>query len=360
MLSCHQPALLMRSSDISSEELRYLRREQIFVLLFVLFLSATLSHFVNEHWLESAALARNYAASLTKQGITPPSDVLYAPNAYRIAMPSMTEFVQRHFFSGGFNYVFSAFDFIFSGCALFLFSRFAVFGLSLQSSERSQRVLRIALFLAFSQFALAWVVPWQRPETMPSAFFLACALWCVAKAGNGGAWIVGLICVTVFQSFVRADVAFIFGCGLLLAALTCRNENAGMRRTLLARGLIVALLAALVQAYLQFVKFSHLHYPPGVPLLTYQMNLTFHNLGDGILAVLPLLAGVAPAVLSWRKVPPLHRTILLSALLYLGLWASVAILDEVRVYVPFLMMLSVTASSACAQWVPVGRLAAEN
>ncbi len=342
----------MRSAT-PNREVDSLRRERILAVLFVLFLSATLAHFVNDSWARILPGRVPPQSAFEVNGAKP---ALYAPNAYRVGMSAMIGFFTGPPINAAAHYVFAAFDFVFSAGTLLLLVRFAVRGIRPAAENRGRRALVMALFFAFAQFPLIWVVPWQRPETMPSAFFLAIGLWCVAKADEGIAWTALLVAATLLQSLVRADVPFVFGCGLALAAITGGpGDQALRRRTLLSRGIAIGAVAAAVQLYLQLVKFPGLKYPPSIPLITVRFNLLPHNLMNGLLAVLPVLIGVVPALRVWRKIPILYRGILLSSALYLVLWATVAILDEVRVYVPFLMMLCVVAANACSE-----RLVPEN
>lgn len=339
----------MRNRHRVSEEPSYLRTERLLVLLFSFFLSLTLAHFVHEGW--ARVFPKTAAPQLSSsRESTSAAQIRYAPDAYRVAVPAAIRLLSGPPLNANLPDLYAAFDFVFSAGALLLLARFTVRDIAATQVNRGPRALNTALFFAFAQFPLAWVVPWQRPETMPSAFFLSIALWCIAKANEGFIWTALLLVATLLQALVRTDVPFVFGCGVVLASLMSGLvSESRSRRLLLSRGLGVAVVAGATQVYLQFIKFPGLRYAPGVPLVTIRWNLLPHNLSNGLLALLPLLIGVVPAIWGWHKTPVLHRAILFSSALYLGLWMTVAILDEVRVYVPFLMMLCVVAARTVSQ-----------
>jgi hypothetical protein len=222
---------------------------------------------------------------------------LPAPQVYRIAIPALGRLAIRLFHLNNPTYVAAGFDFIFSFLALNIFYRLTTERPGIEEVP-GNRALVVVLFLAFIQFPLTWVVPWQRPETLPSALFLAVALFSLVRSRESAKWSVLLLLAAAFQAFVRSDVALVFGIALTAVSLTGRRSSSfGSRRSNLINGLLVIVIAGGTQAYLQFVRFPHRHYPPGTDVIQFRNNLHFHNLSSASLAVAPfLLLGVIVAV----------------------------------------------------------------
>jgi hypothetical protein len=315
---------------------RYLKLETVFVLLFLLSVCITLGHFIHSSY---------YFYSQT-HGIptfgSPP--VLYAPEAYRVAIPAVGRSLVHAFHVSDSSVVATVLDVSFAFLALFLFYRLTVDDLP-SSLSRAGRALAVALFLAFLYFPVTWIVPWQRPETLPTAFYLACALTLLFRKERRTLWSVLLLAMTIWQAFVRADVPLIFGIALMVGSLL-KNSLAdfGPRSINLARGAAVALIAASVQLYLQFVRFPHLRYPPDTAVIQLRYNLTPHGLGGLVLALLPVMLLVVMLALKRVPLSAVDTLAILASALYLPLWMTVGIVGEIRLFVPFLLALSTVAA----------------
>jgi hypothetical protein len=329
-----------------------LRRQRTFVRVFLLLVCLVLARFVHDGWVRALSdTARCPPAPGTPVyfPFTPAPTVLHAPEAYRIAIPALGRLLIRIFHVKSPAYVAATLDFIFAFLALNLFCRLTGADVARAEDGHTERILTPVLFLGFIQFSLVWVVPWQRPETLPSALFLAVSLLSVARAPERGVWSAVLLMAAVCQTFVRSDVAFIFGIALVAFSLTGNaSKSLGSRRSNLIKGLSVTLIAGGGEAYLQFVRYPHLHYWPGTDVIQFRNNLHFHNLSNCVLALLPfLLLGVVVAVKRIR-LSGIDTLILISSVLYLALWFTVGIVQEVRIYVPFLLALCVVAARTSA------------
>jgi len=148
-----------------------------------------------------------------------------------------------------------------------------------------------------------------------------------------------LVCLGWMQGFIRADVAVVLHAGFFLAILFNGKAVPPMGRMWQAgTSLLAALVAGCVQLYLMFLRFPNAKYgPEGVIQLAAnvhpEMWLTM------LLALLPfwLLSG---SILKKRYRPdPVTVMLLTSSLLYLLLWATVGLLDEVRIFLPFAFAL---------------------
>ena len=329
-----------------------LRRERVFVGLVALSMSALLAHIVHTAWNAFSAMS----AAPPPAGPPPMPGVAYAPDAYRVAMSVVFSFLVRLLHPADHFLVNTGVDFCCAFATLMLLYAVAVRDFAVDGARpRMQRWAVVLAFLAAAQFPMAWVAPWQRPETMPSALFLAFALYCWVRSADAVLWLLPLFAAALIQGFVRADIAVIFGAGVLASgALGSGLAHPRSRAMTLATGTGVAVLAGGVQAYLQFVRFPHLSYPPGTAVLQWRYNLYFHNLQSAGVAILPfvLLCGF----LALKRIPlsAVECAILASSTMYLALWFAVGIFGEVRIFVPYMLLLCVVAARVLGPWLVAG------
>jgi hypothetical protein len=316
-------------------EARDVRRERIFVGIFLFAMCLTLAYFVQSAW-----SAGENAAVRSDQ----PVSGLYAPDAYRVAMPALADFLQR-VHPGGRPFMSALCDFCFFFAALFLLYRLTVDDLTPPDVGLLERTTVVAIFLAFLQFPIAWVIPWQRPETAPTALYLAFALFCVSRRSRQGRWFGLLLAATALQSFVRADAPFVFGAALLLLSFGGdRLRPFGSRLSSVLKAGLVAVVAAGGQMYLQFIRFPHLTYPPGTAVVQLINNLHPHNLWPFGIAVLPFLLLAAFLIDRRPKLRSVDTLAVAAAGLYLPLWFTVGRSAEVRIFVPFMLALCMVAA----------------
>ncbi len=196
------------------------------------------------------------------------------------------------------------------------------------------------LFLA--EYYLVWGHWFQTEDTMPSILYVMFSLALVygeivRSRVLACLLLVGLGCI---QGLVRADVAVVLHTGFFLAVLFNFNKKAVPlgRSWQAATSLLAALAAGCVQLYLMLVRFPNARYgPEGVFQL--MNNLKPEMWATMMLATLPfwLLLGL---IAGKRYLPDAVTTMLLvSSLLYLPLWATVGLLDEVRIFLPFAFAL---------------------
>ncbi len=200
-----------------------LRRERLFVVFLLLVSSLTLAHAVHNGWytyIQSSATAQsaNGQPVFSLFGSVPSS--AYAPEAYRIAIPMLGRFLLRSTGIKDPSVVAAALDLVFSFAALYLLYRVTMDGVT------KGRMLTAAIFVAFVQLPLAWVVLWQRPETMPSAFYLAVALFCLVRSRARGVYLI-LWSVVGMLDEVRIFVPFLLALCVVAArtATTLTQEE---------------------------------------------------------------------------------------------------------------------------------------
>ncbi len=271
---------------------------------------------------------------------------------YRVLIRSFVRFIVQRLHFTDIPVIFAGIDLVCSFGALYLFYRVLTDDLG---ENAVRRVLSIGLFFALLPIPLMWVVPWQRPETLPTTLFLAFSLLCLTKARNHAGWYLPYLAATVVQSFVRSDMAFILALSLVLVSLFVPStEGLGPRRSNLIVGLLGVVLAVGVQALLQFVLFPHRTYPPGTPVVTLSINLSAHMLGTALHAL--GIYAVFALFLLWKRpaLEAMELLVLLTAALYLLLWCTVGVLHEVRIYVPMMFTLSAVMARVVSRMVASG------
>lgn len=283
-----------------------------------------------------------------------PRSVSYAPEAYRVALPALIRFVGKILYLGDLTYIAAAIDFFTAFFALYLLYLTIVNSLPENARTRKERTLAILAFLAILQFPLAWVVPSQRPETLPSALYLALSIFSLAKIDTNNLWIAILFIATLCQGFVRADVPFVFGIAVVVtgiwSGLTARLP---FRRLLIISGGLIVVTSGGTQAYLQFVRFPGLNYPPNVPIIQLGSNFVLHRLEIFTIALLPFLLFFVFLIVKRPRLNVIEVIVMLASLLYLPLWFTFGYVSEVRIYVPFLLALSAVVARVIATFLGV-------
>jgi hypothetical protein len=326
-----------------------LKQERIFIGLVLYCVCLQLAQAVHNAWF-SYAVSQSNPTNVSILFARP--TVSYAPQAYRLALPAMIRLVASIFHIKDRSYVAAAFDLIAGFLALYLLYWLRVSVLPERTKIPTGRMLFILFFLTIIQFPLAWVVPRLRAETMPSSLFLSVSLFSVAKMMGNRAWLLVLLVATLCQAFVRADIPFVFGISLVLVELWSyfhgRREASGFRA--MAGGLVI-LISGTIQAYLQFVRLPHLSYAPHTEVIQLISNLTIHNLEIFIIALLPYLGFFVFWIIKRPFLNHIETVIIVASLLYLPLWFTVGSISEVRIYVPFLLALSMVVARVSATFV---------
>ncbi len=316
-----------------------LKREGAFVFTFTGLVSLAAAHFLHNGWLLLQLLG-----GIPSGG--EPAPTLYAPAAYRVLMPAVIAAVHRLLPSVDGMIVTSGIDFVLLWAALWLLYRMAVYDLAADLAHRTERCLRIALTFLFAVTAIAWIYAYQRPETTPTALYLLVSAVCLQRATS---WAVAVqLAWTVLQGFTRADVALVLGLAMVGASAISNFAPRAQRKRLLLQGLAAAMIAAGVQGYLQFIRFPHLSYDPGTPVIALPYNLRVHMWSNALIAIAPVGLPILYALVRRVKLfeEPIAVVSALAAALYIPLWFTVGSLAEVRIYFPFLLLLSPLAAKS--------------
>jgi len=309
------------------------RRESRLVHWFFVPAVLTVAHYVRLVWYETGANSPNW--KFRRVGA-----VRYAPAAYRrlfwwVFQPFLDRLGPLHIP----NFL-AAVDAVFLYATLWLLYRLLRRTVSESWPERTAAV---GCFMAALIFPLAWIVPYQRPETTPTAMLLATALLSLTWTNRYAR--LALLCgYALVQGFLRADVAFVFGVTLLLFSLFHRP----WRAKYLLEGALVACLSGGVQAYLQFVKYPNVTYGD-VAVVQLRNNFNHRQIEFLLVAVLPVV------MLLWfclrRKLSAIEVFILAFSMLYGILWLTVGSACEVRIFVPCLLALCVVAGRVMGSYL---------
>ena len=217
-----------------------------------------------------------------------------------------------------------------------------------------------ACFVAVTEFYLAWLLWYQRPETLPTAAILSVALLLLTVKlplpENAGMFVTaaGMIVLAAVQGFVRADIAFALHLGILLVCLTRTGKGFALPRAVQAITSSISLLLVVgIQYMLMRRIYPHATYGD-TPVLQLFDNLKSPR--EQIPFVLFLLpVGWTLVTLVRRRYPVGAGAVaaLTGAVVFLGMWVTAGRIEEVRIFLPFAMMLvPLTTELAMQRFLP--------
>jgi hypothetical protein len=314
-------------------------RERLLVALVVLFTS--LSFFLIQY-----DRLRTAGPGLETWVQTKLSGSQQAPDQYRIALPLITRFLELHTHLRV-NQSLPLIEFLsYAGALTLLYFLFRD-SPCVATASSTHRLVLLGFFFAAAQFPVLWIFPWERPETLLTAFFLAAIVQLIVHRSRMPFALVCLLTALLSfgQALVRADVAFIAGIAILLSAAI----NIPFPRPRIATGILGLLSAAVggaTQFYLQSIAYPHATYPPGTPKIQLFANLNPGNaplhLPEFLTALLPLIASIVLIRHYRLALDSCDKLVLLLCFLYLPLWVTTGLVVEVRIFVPFLFLASPT------------------
>jgi len=278
-----------------------------------------------------------------------------APNQYRIGVLDTAYFLAQHTHLA-LRHTLAVLDVIAAFVAVF-----ALFFVLRRSAVYRRATLEGQWFgaaglLVLVQFYLAWLLWYQRPETLPTAGILALTLLLLAETvpGGVGTAVVGVLVLAVMQGFVRADVAFALHLGILLVCLTPLGQGFALSRGVQAGTSAVAMLIVLgIQFWLMRRAFPQANYG-STPVFQMITNLS------SPVAWIPFVLFMGPfAWTLWMVGRRLYRmeaggaAVLMGALIFLVMWMIVGRVKEVRIFLPFaLALVPLTVEIAMQRFLP--------
>ncbi len=270
----------------------------------------------------------------------------HAPGQYRVGVIDTAYFLARHTHLG-LRHTLAVLDVVSGFIAVFtlflILRRSAVYREAGQAGEWFGAVS----FVALVQYYLAWLLWYQKPETLPTTALLALSLLLLTVRmplpdGLGSmARVIGLLLLVVAQAFVRADVAFALHVGVLLVCLTQAGKGFALSRWLQAgTSLAGVMLAVAIQYWLMRRVFPQANYGD-TPVLQLFLNLKSPG------SLFPFLLFLAP--FAWTAVMLMRRRyqvgsaeigMFTGAVIFLGMWVTVGRIAEVRIFLPFALALA--------------------
>lgn len=276
----------------------------------------------------------------------------HAPNQYRIAIPYTAQWIGKILSIDKYYIVYAGIDFAcaFLLCVMLYFalcrSRF------FQSLDDRSKTVAVGLFLASLAYPFAWVVPWERPETLPTALYLAFVSMLLERMRSKPQWLLAILAATLWQGFVRSDIPSGLGIALGIFSFTPQaKEMYGSRKLCFFSAISIFGAAAAVQAYLKIFLFPQATYPPDTPVVMFLLNLNPRTLFIFVIAILPYLLILFGAARFWRRLDPIDIQILLASCVYFPLWWTFGVAFEVRIFVPYLFVLAPTAAKTIFLWL---------
>lgn len=312
------------------------RRQHLLASVIILFLSA--SFFMIQY-----DRGRLLEAEFQSWYQAKASGASFAPDQYRIALPLLAHFLQMHMrmqmrqsipllesMSYGLGLV----------CLYLLLVRSSVF----QAGSGIQRVAYTGMFFAAAQLPVLWIFPWERAETLPTMFYLAVVTFITVEQRIPPA--PGCLLVTVLslgQALNRSDAPVAAGLAMLIASATTPLSRP--RRTLAIFGALCLATGAATQIYLKHL-FPNAHTDPTVPVLQlfYNFSPTYpyavYRVPTFLLGLLPLFFTLFLLRREHHQLDPADWLTLLIAIVYLPIYMTIGIIGEVRIYVPYLFLLT--------------------
>ncbi len=265
-----------------------------------------------------------------------------APNQYRVGVIDTAYFVAQHTHLG-LRHTLAALDVIAGFIAVFMLFFVLRRSKVYREAGLAQQWFGAAGFLVLVQFYLAWLLWYQRPETLPTAAILALALSLLAVPLRGGAVtaVPGFLALAAMQGFVRADVGFALHVGILLICMTPLGRGFALPRSVQAVTSFVAVLIVVgIQYWLMRWAFPHASYG-STPV--FQLVLNLLSLSGWIPFVLFMGPFAWTVWMVGRRrgaAEPAGVAMLTGSLIFFGMWVTVGSIKEVRIFLPFALVLA--------------------
>ena len=269
-----------------------------------------------------------------------------APSQYRIGVIDTAYFLARHLHVG-MRHTLALLDVISGLIAVFVLFLVLQRSAAYARASMAAQWFGAASFIILVQFYLAWLLWYQRPETLPTAAILALALLLVTvksplpkRVGVVGT-VIGLLLLAVAQGFVRADVAFALHVGILLVCLTPAGQGFALPRWVQAG---TSLVAVLVVLGIQYGLMKRV-YPQATYGKTQALQLLWNLTSPSGYA--PFLLFLVPVV--WTVVMLARRryqteasgiAMLMAAAVFFAMWITAGRIKEVRIFLPFALALA--------------------
>lgn len=282
-----------------------------------------------------------------------------APEQYRIGVKMAAWWLVKHL-SGDFRYGFTLMDVIASTAGVLIVYQLLLRRLPIRRADTALQWFASAGFVLLVCYYMAWVGFFFRPETLPSLGLTACMAWLWTgrheKRRNAVLTICGLLAAAAAQAWIRADVPCALNAGIFLASLTSNGRGLSIsRRAALLSSAVCVAVPICTQLYIMRVLYPHASYG-NIPLfmVTHDLHqpLTFPPF---LIFVFPLAWTAMQAWRQWSRLDAASRGLFLGAAIYFVLWILLGKLDEVRIFVPFAVILIPLTIELAVRRIAFGR-----
>ena len=266
-----------------------------------------------------------------------------APQQYRILVVKVAWFLHSHT-PLHMRHAFALLDTLAAFVGTFVLLRLLEQSRAFRQASPVARWLGYFSYLFLCAFYLVWLTWYQRPETLPTACFIALMVLLLSVRPTSSTSRVGVVVATLavagMQAFIRADVSVCVYAGVALATLMPVGQRLPTPRKLL---LPLATSAILLAAGVQWIL-MHRIYPHATYGDTAVFQLRFNLHPQSLLTVAVFAAPVVWTAWISRKAYAQQDAhflaLLLGAAIFLPLWATVGRIQEVRIFLPFALALA--------------------
>jgi hypothetical protein len=273
-----------------------------------------------------------------------------APAQYRIGLIFAAK-VLHSVLHLGYLHSLALFDFLFAIVAALLLRSVLTGTEVFRAAASGSRWIRLFVMLGLLSFYFSWSLWYQRPETMACAFFVAANLYLLSASRSWVLLVGGLVLLSAWQGFVRADVAILFHFGLFVYILLRGSKGFfAPRAVLLGISFVCCVIPAAILWVLMHKVFPHATYGDAK---VFQLILNLNPM-----QLIPFLLFLAPTLYTYRRALARfswlggpQAALLLSGVLYLCSWVLVGRVEEVRIFVPFAMALIPLSANLVAEEV---------
>jgi hypothetical protein len=235
-----------------------------------------------------------------------------------------------------------------------------------RAAGEATRWFGAAAFVFLVEYYLFWLTWYQKVETLASAAVLAATLWLLAirlplpRAAGVAVASAGMLALAAMQGFIRADVAVAAHLGTVLVCFTRRETGFALPRAVqAATSLVAILLAGGIQYYLMHVAYPSASYG-STPVFELALNIrSVLGLVPFALFMLPYGWTVATVLGGRRPLDGPDAALLAASGIYLGLWWVLGRVAEVRIFLPYALVLVPLTVECAMERFPQARTAGE-
>ena len=269
------------------------------------------------------------------------SGTAHAPGQYRIGVIDTAYFLSQHAHLT-LRLLLAALDVVSGFVAVFALFLVLRRSAAYRRAGDASQWFGAAGFVVLVQFYLAWLLWYQKPETLPTAAMLALALLLLTvRLPLPGLAVIGLLVLAAAQAFVRADVAFALHAGVLLVCLTAGGREFALSRWVQAGTSLVAVMLILGIQYWLIKK--------AYPLATYgdlSVVQLFYNV-KSVQSFVPFVLFMTPV--GWTAAMVARRRyamegakagLFAAAVIFFAMWVTLGRIREVRIFLPFALVLA--------------------